>query len=93
METLNKHHHCGHAGARDLGRIVQRTGGEPVNFAARFLDRLGAQLDEFVIKQDGLDLPQSFPRNRQIALGRKAVTDFSGGGIIATAARSLGSRP
>src|SRR6266404_1907174 len=49
-KTLDKHHDCWHARARDFGRVVQRTGRQSMRFDARFRNRCVGHRDQLIIK-------------------------------------------
>ena len=66
----------GHAGGGDFGGVVQRAGGEAMDFAAGFADGFVAQGDEFVVERARGDLPEAFPGNLHVAFLREF---FAGG--------------
>ena len=56
-EALDEEHHGRHAGARDLGGVVQRAAREPVRRARDLADRLVGEADQRLVEEDRLDLP------------------------------------
>src|SRR4029450_12299212 len=58
-EALDEEHHRRDSRPRDLGRVVQRAAGEPVRPAGDLLDRLVRELDQPVVEEDRLDVPDA----------------------------------
>ena len=60
-EALDEQHHGRHAGASDLGRVVERAARQPVRRARDFPDRLVGELDQPLVEEDRLDVPDPLP--------------------------------
>src|SRR5262245_57088610 len=77
MQALDKHHHCGHAGASDLGGVMQRTGWQTMYLATGFLYRVGAETNQVRMEKHGLDLPQTIPCDANIAFTGKPLAGLA----------------
>ena len=71
-EALDKHHDGRHPGAGGLGRVVKRAGRQPVRFPAGLPDGRVAKADEVLVEEDGLDLSDPFPGDRDAPLLRES---------------------
>ena len=73
VQALHKHHHCRHAGARDLRGVVQWAGWKAMARCASFLDRFIAEIDQLRIEQNGFDIPKAFPGNANSAFAGETL--------------------
>ena len=72
-ERLDEEHHRRDAGARNLGRIVQRTARQAVRASGHLSDRLVGEFDEALIEQDRLDVPDPVPLDLDLLLAREVL--------------------
>src|SRR6266508_6174756 len=72
-QRLHEQHHRRDACASDLSRVVERTAREPVRRAGDLLDRLAGQLDQRLVEQDRLDVPDALPLDLDVLLLREAA--------------------
>src|SRR5512133_741010 len=70
-QALDEEHHGGHTRAGDLGRVVQGPARKPMRRAGDLPDRLVGELDQLVVEQDRLDVPDALPLNLDVLLARK----------------------
>ena len=77
-EALDEDHHRRDAGARDLGGVVQRARRQPVRRAGDLADRLVGELDQRVVEQDRLDVPDPLPLDLDVLLAREPLGRFLG---------------
>ena len=76
-QALDEEHHRRHARARDLGGVVQRARREAVRRARDLADRLVGELDQRVVEEDRLDLPDLLPARPRCSPRRRSASDAS----------------
>ncbi len=76
MQALHEHHDGRNTGAGHLGRVMQRTGWHAMRFCAGLGNGFIGKCDQLIIKEDGFDLPDAVPRNRDIPLLRETLARF-----------------
>ena len=64
-QALDEQHHRRDARARDLGRVVQRPGRQPVRRARDLADGLVGEVDQRLVEEDRLDVPDPLPVDRR----------------------------
>src|SRR5919204_5363552 len=69
-ERLDEEHHRRHSRTRDLGRIVERTARQPVRLACDLAHGLVRELDQLVVEEDRLDVPDPLPLDLDVLLLR-----------------------
>ena len=72
-QALHEHHHRRHAGARDLGRVVQRAARQPVRRAGDLARSPRRKVDQLGVEQDRLDLPDPLPRDLDVSPRRRSA--------------------
>src|SRR5262245_50772586 len=60
-EALDEKHDCRDAGARHLGRVMERSARQPVRHAGDLFDCLVGELDQLRVEKDRLDAPDLLP--------------------------------
>jgi hypothetical protein len=66
-QRLHEQHDRWNAGSRNLCRVVKRPAREAVRRLARHLaDRFGCELDQRIVEEDRLDLPDPLPLDLEV---------------------------
>src|SRR4029079_1157363 len=68
-EALHEQHHGRHAGAGDLGGVMERTRRQAMRRSRYSLSRVVAEVDQGRVEQDRLDVPDPLPGDLEVLLG------------------------